>query len=469
MLKTILLSIGLACGGLLNAQKGLKCEQEAAKIEDLKGNDLGNPVNTTNYTGGVKVSAENCAPRFYTVEELGKSKVVDDPVPVKNDFNSNFTFSLRKVQVNISNGDGAYTEYKSIQDFRSNRPKKTAMVSSSFGCNYASLGLYEHAQEFLTNFGFSVDDNAFFSSKSTQFSIEMEFNEYRGGMISKTNLRLHTYTGVIRVYDDYNNELGSYDFKVDGMSSSTSLFEYSYSFWRKQILLNDWTSGVTIALADFLHSDFLKEITSNWKSKLNAHNDYELLKITSSNKGRRSISESMECVITLESKDGHGSGCIVSDDGYVLTNYHVAFGSKDTLFAVLSTGEKFEVDIIREDPEADLALLKMKGDRVFKSLRVNENPNLKLGQPVAVIGTPANSALGQTVTKGIFSSERDAFGIKMYQTDAHVNPGNSGGALVDENGTLIGVVSSKAIGSVVEGVGFAISSEIIFSRLKLNY
>ena len=85
-----------------------------------------------------------------------------------------------------------------------------------------------------------------------------------------------------------------------------------------------------------------------------------------------------------------------------------------------------------------------------------------------VIGTPANVALGQTITAGIVSGKRTLDGKQYFQTDANVNSGNSGGALFDAEGKMIGVVSYKVIDAKLEGIGFAISTKSIYEKLKIK-
>ena len=84
------------------------------------------------------------------------------------------------------------------------------------------------------------------------------------------------------------------------------------------------------------------------------------------------------------------------------------------------------------------------------------------------IGTPADQELGQTVTKGIVSGERQVEGRSFIQTDVSINPGNSGGALIDKTGMLLGVVNAKIVGRGIEGIGFAIPASRMLEVLKLD-
>jgi len=153
-----------------------------------------------------------------------------------------------------------------------------------------------------------------------------------------------------------------------------------------------------------------------------------------------------------------GSGVIVSADGYVLTSNHVVAGADD-IQLVLADGRVLKARITGTDPESDLAVLKADAAGL-PSITFGSLEHVEVGDPVLAIGNAYG--FGHTVTSGIVSAlGRTSLGINRYedfiQTDAPINPGNSGGALVDANGSLIGVNSaiySQSGGSM--GIGFAI-------------
>ena len=153
-----------------------------------------------------------------------------------------------------------------------------------------------------------------------------------------------------------------------------------------------------------------------------------------------------------------GSGVIVSPDGYVLTSNHVVAGADD-IQLVLADGRVLKARIRGTDPESDLAVLKADATGL-PSITFGSLERVEVGDPVLAIGNAYG--FGHTVTSGIVSAlGRTSLGINRYedfiQTDAPINPGNSGGALVDANGSLIGVNSaiySQSGGSM--GIGFAI-------------
>jgi len=160
---------------------------------------------------------------------------------------------------------------------------------------------------------------------------------------------------------------------------------------------------------------------------------------------------------------GTGSGVIISEDGYIVTNNHVVEGATD-LEITLNNQKKYKATVIGADPENDIALLKIKTDEKLAYIPFPNSDSIKIGEWVLAVGNPYN--LTSTVTAGIVSAKgRDLQGNtnvdSFIQTDAAVNQGNSGGALVNTRGELIGIntaISSKT-GSFV-GYSFAVPSNI---------
>jgi serine protease DegQ len=153
-----------------------------------------------------------------------------------------------------------------------------------------------------------------------------------------------------------------------------------------------------------------------------------------------------------------GSGVIVSTNGYVLTNHHVVEAA-DEIEVALHDGKKLLAKVVGNDPETDLAVLRVSGENL-PAITFGSSDALKVGDVVLAIGNPFG--VGQTVTGGIVSAlGRTGLGINTFenfiQTDAAINPGNSGGALVDAGGNLVGIntaIFSRSGGSM--GIGFAI-------------
>ncbi len=174
-------------------------------------------------------------------------------------------------------------------------------------------------------------------------------------------------------------------------------------------------------------------------------------------------------------QEGLGSGAFVSDDGYIVTNNHVVEGADD-LRVVLFDGREFEAELVGTDPFSDLAVLKVDGDD-FPSLSFGDSDALRVGQWVLAFGSPLDADLSNTVTSGIVSSVGRYSGgtdpqgratISNYiQTDAAVNPGNSGGPLVNLRGEIVGINSAIATRTgTFNGISFALPSNIVRSTVE---
>ncbi|MGI4762705.1 MAG: trypsin-like peptidase domain-containing protein [Janthinobacterium lividum] len=179
------------------------------------------------------------------------------------------------------------------------------------------------------------------------------------------------------------------------------------------------------------------------------------------------LSTAARSVVIVETADGHGSGCIVSPDGYIVTNAHVV-GDQDEVKVQLADGVQVKGKVVRVNPEMDLALLKINTDGL-QAFVLPSASAAEIGADVFAIGTPADKELGQTVTKGIISARRNIEGHAFLQTDVSINGGNSGGALVTRTGQLLGIVNAKLVGRGIEGIGFAIPAEQVSDALQLTF
>lgn len=165
---------------------------------------------------------------------------------------------------------------------------------------------------------------------------------------------------------------------------------------------------------------------------------------------------------------GHGSGVIVSEDGYILTNNHVVENA-NKIEITLFNDKTYEADIVGTDPMTDIAVLKVDASDL-NVIKLGNSEKLRVGEMVLAIGSPLEANLAHSVSMGIISAKERRIGIleqrnagyeNFIQTDAAINPGNSGGALVNMEGELIGVnsaIASRSGGS--DGIGFAVPVDI---------
>ena len=169
--------------------------------------------------------------------------------------------------------------------------------------------------------------------------------------------------------------------------------------------------------------------------------------------------------IRTQPRVGFGSGVILTEDGYIVTNHHV-IDNADVIDVTLNDNRSFKGRLIGSDENTDLALIKIEVDEKLPALPVGNSDELKIGEWVLAVGNPFN--LTSTVTAGIVSAKARTLGVynggieSFIQTDAAINQGNSGGALVNANGELVGInsVLTSPTGSYA-GYGFAIPTSIM--------
>lgn len=180
--------------------------------------------------------------------------------------------------------------------------------------------------------------------------------------------------------------------------------------------------------------------------------------------GDRGQGQGQKRQVQTPKQEGFGSGVIISKDGYIVTNNHVV-ADADEITVTLNDNRTFKGRIIGTDASTDLALVKIEGDD-FPTVPVGDSDALKVGEWVLAVGNPFN--LTSTVTAGIVSAKARTLGVynggveSFIQTDAAINQGNSGGALVNARGELVGInaVLSSPTGAYA-GYGFAIPTSIM--------
>lgn len=160
--------------------------------------------------------------------------------------------------------------------------------------------------------------------------------------------------------------------------------------------------------------------------------------------------------------EGAGSGVIISEDGYIITNNHVIDGAS-SIKVTLNDGSEIKAELVATDEQTDIAVIKIEKSGLTPA-NFGESSSLNVGDLAVAIGNPLGQLAG-SATEGIISGlEReitlDGRTMKLIQTSASINPGNSGGGLFDQYGNLIGIVVAKSSGSNVEGLGFAIPSDL---------
>lgn len=160
-------------------------------------------------------------------------------------------------------------------------------------------------------------------------------------------------------------------------------------------------------------------------------------------------------------EQSQGSGIILSEDGYIVTNQHVIDGAT-SVKVVLNDGSEYNASVVGEDEKTDLAVLKIEATGLTPA-EFGNSDQMQIGEQVIAVGNPGGLELAGSVTVGYVSAVNrpittsNGATIDCIQTDAAINPGNSGGALVNTYGQVIGINSQKIAATEYEGIGFAIS------------
>lgn len=175
---------------------------------------------------------------------------------------------------------------------------------------------------------------------------------------------------------------------------------------------------------------------------------------------------------------GLGTGFIVSNDGYIVTNQHVSGEKNSTCYVTLENGKNYKASVVWSDTDLDLSIIKI-NVKNLDYLHLGDSDKIKVAEQVYAIGNPIGFEFQRTVTSGIVSAtnrtivlnEQDEIGNEkssymedLIQTDATINPGNSGGPLINESGEVIGVNSVKITSA--EGIGFAVPINSVKAILK---
>ncbi|WP_066871697.1 S1C family serine protease [Clostridium mediterraneense] len=175
----------------------------------------------------------------------------------------------------------------------------------------------------------------------------------------------------------------------------------------------------------------------------------------------------------IREQDGIGSGFIISEEGRVVTNYHVINGAQEVK-VILSDGKEVNAKVVNYDANADIAVLQITDNIKMPGVaKLGDSSKAVAGEDVIAIGNPLGKEFSETITKGIISSPNRKLSIsgskdnveEFIQTDAAINPGNSGGPLINANGEVIGINTAKKVGEEIEGIGFSIPINVVKEKL----
>jgi serine protease Do len=222
-------------------------------------------------------------------------------------------------------------------------------------------------------------------------------------------------------------------------------------------LTNEETKGTINQLTESLINtqQSLSETQSSLQSEISA------IKARTSADFSGIIEDAVKAVVTIRTNKAQGTGFIITNDGYLVTNYHVIEGATNA-DALTSDHDSKQLSLIGSNPSMDISLLKISGS--YDALEFDDSNDVRIGEKVIAIGNPLG--LSFSVTEGIISAvDRTVRGSdgEYIQTDTALNPGNSGGPLINTNGRAIGINNFKIAG---DNIGFALESNYIIDEVN---
>lgn len=292
---------------------------------------------------------------------------------------------------------------------------------------------------------------------------DQKMSNYFSWHKSKIDVLWYVKNSYGEVIDSINIESISGEFKKPGYYSKAEAYNRYYDRLYSSAVMNSY-------------HEFVK--TDAYKNNINVETSIKILDeeliITKPSEVSliKEVGDAIQASVIIKRKDkGHGSGFAISNDGYIITNFHVIagklFDQPEEVSVILSNGIEIPAKVIRYNRATDVALLKV--DYTFeKAFLLKPSKEYKNYMEVYASGAPKSIELGQTVTLGLLSNERNFNDLKLLQLSMSINGGNSGGPLFDKQGNLHGVIQSKLVGYATEGVGFAIPSYIISEYLNIS-
>ena len=378
------------------------------------------------------------------------------PLPKKREDEK--SIFIDQTAININESSMKWDYYESFSDYQ----KNNKMYGSSSGkkISYENTTFTDDLNKLLVKYGYRDTSKKLLANNYNNIQLKSTVTGYT--TITAGNNRMVELKTNWSIHDYYS--------KTEKMAYNTT----SKSKWlagsnpSEDEVHELITDALENALISFLHDE---EVAKHLKSDAKQYDETLLRweqKAIKNIETASSIAEVSKAVVTIKTKDGHGSGCLLSKNGLILTNYHVAGDSLSKVQVLFEDGTKDSATVIRVNPLYDLALIQTKPVSI-KPLKINLSKLIDVGTEVYAVGTPEDIDLGQTVTKGIISGKRKVDEKVCIQTDVSISPGNSGGALINKEGLVIGIINAKIIGKGVEGIGFAIPSYYIEEALKIKF
>lgn len=384
-------------------------------------------------------------------------------------------FYSRDIMRSIAKAEQEKSEKEARQEAKDQKKGKKKLAESSDNLKFKSDNtlFIDNILKNVRKFGYVDTVNTIFTDINNTLTVE--------GAIKKINDYTIRGSQFFRFYKCKMDMLwylkNSYGEIID--SVKTSEYSGDFTIREKDYYNNEVKADILFKMyADAVENSFFKmKETATFRKNL-AVETYQkptqpLISILKPATCVNELADATSSSVIIKRKDGgHGSGFAISNDGYILTNFHVIAGKMldktENVKVILSTGEEISANIVRYNRNKDVALLKV--DRKFdKAFLLAPDKAFKSLMEVYTVGTPKSIELGQTVSIGIISNERNLCNTNLLQLSMSVNSGNSGGPLFEKSGKLHGIIASKLFGIGTEGISFAIPSYMVFDYLNIAY
>jgi S1-C subfamily serine protease len=395
-------------------------------------------------------------------------------------------YSATHLADNIKEAERKQNEKNAKEEMRKmkkkNKSKNKLTEPEDTEIKYDDTKFSYNVYKTLKNTGFVDTVNKFFSDANNTIYLEGSitklnfYNIYaKRGNFSRSKLFLTWYikNNFNEILDSVVTSEFSGDFTV-GSGYSYSIYSSASDIAR---IKENYLDEVAKMYGDAIDISYLKlHKNPTFTKYLKTESDFkikdQLLTLSNPKSPITDKTDAGIASVIVKTNEGHGSGFAITQDGYIVTNYHVVAGKinnkLNTVTIINSNGDEIPGTIVRYNKFRDLALIKVNKtfDKAFKITNVKSFKNL---QDVMTIGAPKSVELGQSVSTGVISNERKSNNNNLIQLNMGINSGNSGGPLFDATGTLHGVIVSKAIGKNTEGISFAIPGYMIQEYLNINY
>lgn len=376
---------------------------------------------------------------------------------------------LKNVEIDVDGSDFSYREFLSYNNYLKKESSTDATIDEDDeGVKISETNLEGLLNEILVEEGYidtanKVLKNSYINNMKVNATVDKMSLDYikRPGMKAYNPAFKYTFVMEWEVLDFYDETV------------LTVTTEASSGFFSSTYYGNN--TAIEMAIKDALENGLIKFLNNSDvqkmmidRSQLDIEKEFEPIVINRSKKHVSRLAECTQGSVTIMTSDGHGSGFVISEDGYIITNYHVVAQHTDSLHVVFNSGSSLTAELVRGSKIQDLALIKV--DTTGLTPFIISDNDAELAQDVYAVGTPTAEDLGQSITKGIVSGIRKGDdGNTLIQTDASVNGGNSGGALLNTQGEVVGIVSAKIKGYGIEGIAFGIPANTLREKLKLDF